>query len=169
MKNNLPKLLPAFIALVFMQLNTHAQENNYFSPYLIGTFNLNMGKAKIQVVNPTARDLSIYVAFFDDDERAQKCFIKKLSPNDLIELDVDSILPKRSKPEYARIGIVKIVSFTGDSLLPETVTPGIVGFQQNTGSFSCSRHASESNLAAIPQEILMKDLPVILKKCGNTR
>ena len=169
MKNNLLKYLPAFIALIFMQLCTYAQENNYFSPYLIGTYNLNMGKAKIQVVNPTARDLSIYVAFFDDDERAQKCLIEKLSPNDLIELDVDSILPERSKPEFARVGVIKIVSFIGDSLVPETVTPGIVGFQQNIGSFSCSRHASESNLAAIPQEILMKDLPIILKKCGSTR
>lgn len=153
--------------MFFSLISTIAQENNYFSPYLVGTYNLNMGNSMIQVVNPTARDLSIFIAFFDDNETVQKCFVEKLSPNDLVELDVNSILPRNSKPEFARLGVVKIISFIGDSLNPENVVPGIVGYQQNTGVFSCTRHASESNLSAIPQEILMKDLPIIMKKCNN--
>ena len=144
-----------------------AQENNYFSPYLIETYNLNMGKSKIRVVNPIGRDLSIYFALFDDEENAQKCFISKLAQNNLIEFSVDSILPARSKPEYSRLGDVKIISFIGDSLRPETVVPGIIGFQQNTGFLSYQRHASESNLAAIPKDMLFNDLSIILKKYSN--
>ena len=163
------KYLPGFILILCINLYAYAQENNYFSPYLIGTYNLHMGNSIIQVVNPTAIHLSIYVAFFDDDENAQMCFTEKLSPNDLIVLNVNSLLPERRKPELAQIGIVKIVSFVGEKLSPKSVTPGIVGFQQNIGLRFFKRHATESNLAAIPQEILMKDLPIIIEKCDGVR
>ena len=96
------KYLPGFILILCINLYAYAQENNYFSPYLIGTYNLHMGNSIIQVVNPTAIHLSIYVAFFDDDENAQMCFTEKLSPNDLIVLNVNSLLPERRKPELHR-------------------------------------------------------------------
>ncbi len=124
------------------------------SPYLIGTWDLRKKvQCIIQLVNPTAKNLRVWVAFFDDNERPLKCIQDKLSHNDLLEIAVNKYLE-------AGFGVVKVVSLNAEKDAPE---PGVVGYQRHfftDGSFT------ESILQPIPMEILKEgEFEIIQKVC----
>ena len=120
------------------------------SPYLIGTYDLRRGNTFLHIVNPTAKHLRLYIAFFDDDEKlVKKIWEKNLTPNDIVEIDV-----RRASPG-AKFGVVKIVSFNTKEKVPEV---GIVGYQRHIFD---KGGTSESNLSPIPAEILRDDLRFI--------
>jgi len=124
------------------------------SPYIIGTFESREGaKTILQIINPTAKYLRVMAAFFDDNEKPLKCIKDKLSPNDLLEIDVRKIeLP-------ARFGVVKVVSLNEKEDIPET---GLVGNQR---IFFKEMGVTETALHQIPAEILTDDLKYIWKIC----
>jgi hypothetical protein len=124
------------------------------SPYIIGTWDMREGRATmLQLVNPTGQYLYLWVAFFDDNEKPLKCVRERLSPNDLLELDVRRVVEKG-------YGVAKVVAFsTGDFTRP---TAGVVGYQRQfikDGSFS------EAPLHTIPVEILKGDFRFIQAAC----
>jgi hypothetical protein len=124
------------------------------SPYLIGTFDLRAGaKTILHILNPTARYLRVMVAFFDDNEKPLKCVHDKLSPNDLLEIDV------RRYELPAKFGVVKVVSLNEKEDIPET---GLVGYQRH---FFKGMGVTETILQSIPSEILKDDLKYIWKIC----
>lgn len=128
-----------------------------FSPYLIGTFDQRNTQTFIQVINPTAKDIEIYVAFFDDNEKPLKCVKEKLSHNDLVEINVG-----RLKLD-AKFGVVKIVS-----LIDKKIYPGIVGFQRHFFSKPTIRipyGVTESNLASVPGTVLDEEFKIIQEVC----
>jgi hypothetical protein len=124
------------------------------SPYIIGTFDSREGaKTILQIINPTAKYLRVMAAFFDDNEKPLKCIKDKLSPNDLLEIDVRKIeLP-------ARFGVVKVVSLNEKEDIPET---GLVGTQR---IFFKEMGVTETALHQIPAEVLTDDLKYIWKIC----
>jgi len=124
------------------------------SPYLIGTFDQRGGaKTILHIINPTAKYFRVMVAFFDDNEKPLKCVHDKLSPNDLLEIDV------RKYELQARFGVVKVVSLNEKEDIPET---GIVGYQRH---FFKGMGVTETILQSIPAEILKDDLKYIWKIC----
>ena len=128
------------------------------SPYLTGTYDLR-GKHKtvLQLINPTGFHRRVLIALFDADEKPRKCLRNKLSPNDLLEIDLRRELGDG-------FGVVKVVSLSSNSERPE---PGLVGYQRSfSRCFWCGeRLAAESPLHAIPAEILTDDLPIIWNAC----
>ncbi len=124
------------------------------SPYLIGTFdNRSDAKTILHIINPTAKYLRVMVALFDDNEMPLKCIHDKLTPNDLLEIDV------RRYKLSARFGVVKVVSLNEKENVPET---GIVGYQRH---FFGKMGVTETILQSIPAEILKDDLKYIWKIC----
>lgn len=131
-----------------------APSGGVLSPYLTGTFDLRKdGKTVLHIINPTAKHLRVMVAFFDDNEKPLKCIHDKLSPNDLLEIDV------RKYDLEAKIGVVKVVSLHKEKDVPET---GIVGYQRH---FLKKMGVTESILHPVPLEILVDDLKYIWKIC----
>ncbi len=125
------------------------------SPYIIGTYDNNRDSVItiLQVINPTAKNLRIMVAFFDDNEKPIRCVNEKLSPNDMVELNVAKY--KIS----ALFGVVKIVSLNEKYDIPET---GIVGYKRNIFKKAI---VTETILHPIPTPILNEDLQYIWKAC----
>jgi len=132
------------------------------SPYLVGTFDLREGANTIlHIVNPTAKTLRIIVAFFDDNEKPLACYRDRLTPNDLVEINVRQHVPEN------QFGVVKVVSFHQQEDLPEV---GIVGYQKNLYPrrflfFSKGPEITETVLHSIPNEILSDDLKYIRQIC----
>ena len=145
----------SFMATVEKETSvTFTPSGGVLSPYLIGTFDLREeAKTIFHIINPTAKYLRVIVAFFDDNEKPLKCIKDKLSPNDLLEIDVHKFdLP-------AKFGVVKVVSLNEKEDKPEI---GIVGYQRN---FFKEIGATETALHPIPSEILTDDLKYIWKVC----
>lgn len=140
-----------------------APSGGIISPYLIGTFDLRHDRNTVlSVINPTAKNLRIMVALFDDNERPLKCIQDKLSPNDLLEIDM-------FKHELgAKLGVVKVVSLNEKEDIPEL---GIVGYQRHFFKqrylffFQKKVGVTETILQSIPEEILLDDLKYIWKIC----
>jgi hypothetical protein len=126
-----------------------------FSAYLVGLYDRRNGATtKLHIINPTTKDLNIISAFYDDEEKCQRCFKFILTANDLEEIDVNVPLKKVN----VQFGVVKIIS-----LDPETEKPkdGIVGFQrQLRGSVF-----TETILASVPTEVAHDELPKIREDC----
>jgi hypothetical protein len=118
MKTVLKCIVGLFLVFCVMSTGAYAQEGGMFSPYLVGTYDQRNAYTLLQIVNPTAKDLEIYIAFFDDNEKPLKCVKEKLSHNDLFEINVKKLELKE------KFGVVKIVS-----LIDKKPIPGIVGFQ----------------------------------------
>jgi hypothetical protein len=124
------------------------------SPYLIGTFDMrDEAKTVLHIINPTAKNLSVMIAFFDDNEKPLKCIHDKLSPNDILEIDV------RKYELPSNFGVVKVVSLNEKEDTPET---GLVGYQRH---FFTKMGVTETILQSIPIEILKDDLKYIWKIC----
>lgn len=124
------------------------------SPYLVGTWDLREKGtlSRIQLVNPTAKNLRVWVAFFDDNEKPLKCIQGKLSHNDLLEIEVNKVLEKG-------FGVVKVVSLNERKDVPE---PGVVGYQRHF----FAKGVTESILQPIPVEILNEgEFEIIQKVC----
>lgn len=124
------------------------------APYMVGTWDLRDGRAStLQLVNPTGQYIYAWVVLFDDNERPLKCVREKLSPNDLLELDVRRLVEKD-------VGVAKVVSFNNSDFT--TPTAGLIGYQRlltKVGSLS------EAPLHQIPAEILKGDLSLIQAAC----
>jgi hypothetical protein len=140
-----------FFVFFFCAANAIAQEGGSFSAYLVGTYDTRAGNTVLHVINPTAKDLEVYLAFFDADERPLRCKKEKLSHNDLLEVDVRTLELK------AKLGVVKIVS-----LRDKRPVLGIVGFQRHLME---KMGAVESNLASVPVRILDEELKIIMDVC----
>ncbi len=124
------------------------------SPYLIGTFDMrDEAKTVLHIINPTAKNLRVMIAFFDDNEKPLKCIHDKLSPNDLLEMDV------RKYELSSKFGVVKVVSLNEKEDTPET---GLVGYQRH---FFKGMGVTEAILQPIPTEILKDDLKYIWNIC----
>ncbi|HEX2688522.1 MAG TPA: hypothetical protein VHN14_17955 [Kofleriaceae bacterium] len=124
------------------------------APYMVGTWDLRDGRATtLQLVNPTGQYIYALVVLFDDNEKPLKCVREKLSPNDLLELDVRRLVEKD-------VGVAKVVSFNNSDFT--TPTAGLIGYQRlltRVGSLS------EAPLHQIPAEILKGDLSLIQAAC----
>jgi hypothetical protein len=133
------------------------------SPYLIGTFDLrNRGRTHLHILNPTARNLRVWVAFFDEKEKPLTCVRQKLSGNDLLEIDAF---------EHIRqpiLGLVKVVALHEKENMPQL---GIVGNQrqifttQGFLGFFKKQKMTETGLHPVPEEILSEDLKNIRPIC----
>ena len=164
-----------------------SSENGAFGAYLVGTYEVGrFGVGTIfHIINPTAEDREVIVAFFDDDEELVTCkkFHGKdrLSPNKMEEiivpLQVQGLNPKNN------FGVVKIISHrkapptpNNPDNNPKRREPvlGIVGFQRQVlpnpdwKSLQCF---SETNLAAVPMkvdnvDIANEELQSIISRCG---
>jgi cell wall-associated protease len=126
------------------------------TPYLIGTWDLREARTLLHILNPTGHSLLLWVAFFDDNEKPLRCVREKLSPNDLLELDVAKALGKVA----ARFGVVKVVSFDPTEERPEV---GIAGNQRIL--FLKPPGATETGLHPVPYDVLQGDLKYIEKIC----
>jgi hypothetical protein len=145
----------SFVATVEKKtLIPFAPSDGILSPYVIGTFDQRDGvRTILHIINPTAKNLRVIVAFFDDNEKPLKCIHEKLSPNDLLEMDM------RKYELPAKFGVVKVVSLNEKKDTPET---GIVGYQRH---FFKGMGVTETILQVIPTEILKDDLKYIWKIC----
>lgn len=123
------------------------------APYLVGTWDLRPGRSTVlQLVNPTGRFIFVWVALFNEDEKPLKCVRERLSPNDLLELDVRRVL-------QTGFGVIKVVSFSDDAF--QRPVAGAVGYQRQftrTGF-------SEAPLHSIPVEILKGDMRLLQAAC----
>jgi hypothetical protein len=131
------------------------------SPYIIGTYDLRGGRRTfLQIVNPTGNFLRVLVAFFDDNEKPLKCLRDRLSPNDLLEVDVRRQLDNMG----TGFGVVKIVSFNDVAEVPQ---PGVVGYQRtfSRSFFRGDRLKAESILQPVPSELLNDDMKFIRQAC----
>ncbi len=129
------------------------------SPYLTGTYDLRGRRNTVlHIVNPTGRHRRVVVALFDDDEEPLACLRDRLSPNDLLEVDVGRHLS-------GGFGVVKVVSFHFDEEVPE---PGLVGTQRDffRGFWGTWRPAAAAALHSVPAEILEDDLAYIMRACN---
>lgn len=130
--------------------------------YLIGTFDKrNDANAWILILNPTGRDLLVKVAFFDDNEQPLICIEKKLSANDLWEIDLQSD-NKLADILKEKFGVVKAVSFSPEN--GTTPKRGIAGYQRH--SFK-DYNWTEAPMFSVPTDILVGDLKYILQKCNK--
>ena len=132
-----------------------------FSSYLVGTYEKRFGVGtSIQIINPTSASLDVVAAFFDADERFQKCLRNRLSKNQLWEIIVPNDL-KDLEPEF---GVVKIISHKREEGI---IKPGIVGYQRHILVVpSASEIAfSESPLAAVPNRYAQSEYDRISVHC----
>jgi len=146
-----------FLMLCVVSTTVRGQEGGMFSPYLVGTYDLRAGRTVLHIINPTAKSLEAYIAFFDDNEEPLKCIKEKLSHNDLLEIDVKKLELKR------KFGVVKIVSH-----LDGKPVPGVVGFQRHYFTQLNAKTpygVTESNLASVPAGILDGELEIIKGVC----
>ncbi len=125
------------------------------SPYIIGTYDNNRDSLEtvLQIINPTGKHLRIIIAFFDDNEKALKCIRERLSPNDMVEINVHKL------DLQAKVGVVKIVSLNAKEDVPET---GVVGYKR---TYVGRMMVSETVLHQIPTQILKGDLKYIMQLC----
>jgi hypothetical protein len=123
--------------------------------YLIGTYDLREDtRTFLHLLNPSGENVELLIAFFDDAERPVGCARDRLTPNDLLELDV-----ARAGPQ-ARLGVVKVVAFEPGRPVP---TARIAGNQRIL--FGRDR-VSETALHPVPDPILKGDLERIRRACG---
>ncbi len=124
------------------------------APYIIGTWDLREGRATtLQLVNPTGQYIYLWVAFFNDNEKPLKCVREKLSPNDLLELDVRRVVE-------GGFGVAKVVAFNNGEFTQPTA--GLIGYQRH---FTKAGTFSEAPLQQIPVEILKGDFQFIQAAC----
>src|ERR1700730_4851325 len=122
--------------------------------YLIGIFDRrDAGRTRLHILNPTARNLRVWVAFFDDNEKPLTCVRQKLSGNGLLEIYAF---------EHIRqpiLGVVKVVALHEKESVPQL---GIVGNQRQIfttqGFFFKKQKMTETGLHPVPEEILLEDL-----------
>lgn len=123
------------------------------APYIVGTWDQRTGRSTVlQLVNPTGRYVFVWVALFNEDEKPLKCLREKLSPNDLLEVDLRRVL-------QTGYGVIKVVSFRDDAF--QSPVAGVVGYQRQftrTGF-------SEAPLHSIPAEILKGDMRLLQAAC----
>jgi hypothetical protein len=123
------------------------------SPYIVGTWDLLAGRTSVlQLVNPTGRYVYVWVALFNEDEKPLKCLRDKLSPNDLLEVEIRRVLQQG-------YGVIKVVAFSDDSF--QRPVAGVVGYQRQFTRYGFS----EAPLHPIPVEILKGDLRLIQAAC----
>ena len=164
MKTTFPRTawLAGLAVLLGMTVPSFAQDCKGATPdgsascYLTGTYELrNEATSWLQIINPTGHDLAVYAFFFDDNELPLECIHTRMSPNDLWEIDVNS-LELKLRPERA-FGVVKVVSFAD----PPTPMIGIVGNQRI--GFRKPQGISETGLHPIQSDILREDFSKMLK------
>lgn len=144
----------SFTATVDKEKSPFVPSGGVLSPYLIGTYDLRSGgKTVLHILNPTAKYLRVMIAVFDDNEKPLSCIKDKLSPNDLLEVDLKKYDLK------ALFGVVKVVSMNEKEDVPEI---GLVGYQRH---FFPRLGVTETILHPIPGEILADDLKYIWKAC----
>ncbi len=124
------------------------------TPYLIGTWDLRGDlRTLVHLINPTAKTLRALVAFFDDNEKLLRCIEGKVSPNDLLEVDVGRLQLE------AKFGVVKVASVNEREDLPET---GLVGNQRLLARTAV---ISETGMHPVPEGLLLDDLGQLGKVC----
>jgi hypothetical protein len=122
------------------------------SPYLIGMYDLrNEANTLLHLVNTRGEYVRALILFFDDKEKPLRCISEKLSPNDLLEMDV------RRLKLSSKIGVVKVLTFVGNEL-----APGMAGFQRH---LSERRGMTESNMETGPYKITDEDQKIIRGMC----
>ncbi len=121
--------------------------------YLVGTWDLRVPRRTVlQLVNPTTRNVRVVVVLLDDNEKPLRCIRGRLSPDDLLEIDV-----AREKPA-ARFGVVKVLSLDEREDRP---VPGIVGSQR----LFVAAGVAETALHAIPGDVSSQELKFLLGAC----
>src|SRR3954454_3224901 len=121
------KIALSFFILWTLNEGALAQEPSGASSYLIGTYDLRIGRTTmLHIVNPTTAALRLFVAFFDNIGKFVYCYPDKLSADDLVEIDVQQVL--RRADVSAFLGVVKVVSLADNPANVPQV--GVVGNQQ---------------------------------------
>jgi len=143
-----------------------ASENGSFGTYLVGYVDSNPENTTLfQIINPTSQTLTILLGFFDLEGNPIGCQTAVLLPNGMLQAAASSEGRPDYKPPVAKANVVKIVSLESAGGRP---AKGIVGFQrhyyQSRFTVWGTQRISESNLAAIPEEILLENDRAELKK-----
>lgn len=124
------------------------------SAYLVGTYDQRKKlHTQLHIVNPSAKYLRLLVAFFDDDEHPLGCVHEKLSPNDLLELEV-----KKLKLD-ADVGVIKVLALNERKDVPES---GVVGNQR---MFNKDKLLSETALHPIQKKLIGAEAGRIFSAC----
>ena len=167
---------------VFPTLFVFTPSGGSLSSYLVGYFDTTTedtygsttittgvdADAFLYLVNPTAKDLTAFVAIFDEDEGVLGCASRDLSPNDLevIKLVNDGFV------DFNTRGVLKVVTVLTD--FPDRIQAGIKGWlvhhlvQTVTGNNVLSR---ESHLQEVPVQVLRNsnnaELNAIADACAD--
>lgn len=162
------KVIAVFLLLLALvpSYSLEASENGSFGTYLVGYVDSDPENTTLfQIINPTSRTLSILLGFFDVAGNPIGCDTTLLPPNGLLEKPVSAEGRPDAKPPVAKASVVKIVSLEPAGGRP---AKGIVGFPRHyypsTSRFWGTPRISESNLAAIPEEILRENDRTEFKK-----
>ncbi len=156
--------------LMLALLPTRPLEACSFDAYLVGYVDSNRENTTLfQIINPTSQRLTIVMGFFDLDGNAIGCQKADLLPNGMLEVPVSSEGRPDYKPPVAKANVVKIMSLDPHGGRP---AKGIVGFQRHyyPSRFFGAARISESNLAAVPEQVLLDndraEYKKILERCS---
>jgi hypothetical protein len=132
-----------------------AQNGGTFGAYLVGTYDTRENAENIiQIVNPTANQLSVRLFFFDDNGSFVRRIDRQLNNNDMVAVDVRELKLKTDN------GVVKVLSYIGKAAKNEIeVKAGVVGFMRHRTRGG----VADINLAAVPESVLgLGELKILL-------
>lgn len=152
------KVIAVFLLLALVSsYPIEASENGSFGAYLVGYVDSNPENTTLfKIINPTSRTLFVLLGYYDLAGNPLGCDRAELSANGMLQRPVSAEGRPDAKPPVAKANVVKIVSLDRAGGRP---AQGIVGFQRHfdAARFWGTQRVSESNLAAIPEEILQEN------------
>jgi hypothetical protein len=132
------------------------------SALLAGAWDLR-GKRRsaLEIVNPTPRPLLALVVFFDRGGAPLRCLHRRLTPDELLEIDVERELGRR----VGGAGEVKVISLDEAG---KRLVPGLVGYQLSFARclFGHSSLRAETVMQPVPAELLQGEIATLKKLCN---
>jgi hypothetical protein len=164
--NNMKVIAVILLLALVSSYPIEAAENGSFGAYLVGYVDSSPDNYTVfQIINPTSRSLSIHLGFFDQQGNPTGCQTSDLPPNGMLQRTASAEGQPDAKPPVAKANVVKIVSLDSAGGKPAN---GIVGFQRHyyQARFTLwgTQRISESNLAAVPRDILTENNGIELQK-----
>jgi hypothetical protein len=165
-------IILSFSVAFAVQGETPECQTGSFSSYLAGMAVLGGNNyTEISIINPTPLKLRVMAGVFSAQGRPITCKKGPLGPNGMVSM-VFRASDEDMKPFTGDAAVIKIVSYLdlGETATKIEIAEGIVGFQrhhiQSGRVFFGSVQITESNLAAIPQKVLEKEIETIKAVCS---
>jgi hypothetical protein len=131
------------------------------SALLAGAWDLR-GKRRslLDLVNPTPRPLLALVVLFGRGGAPLRCLHRRLTPDELLEIDVERELGRRA----GGAGEVKVISLDEAG---QRVVPGLVGYQLSFARclFGHSSLRAETVMQPVPAELLHGEIETLKELC----